>query len=294
MRTIEASELRGTSVDVACQLINNLATGIIEDYPNLEPVDQYRLIAESLPGRVDENLQRKLLEKAQHNDSQATTAFFMLSLQSVFSKAEPYLNGDQERDNELVCAGTLGLLERLANINIREQLKIQVHNAVREGIAAFLEQNEGVNSSLTRSGVIHDVQHVADRVLEQYPWGASKEKLKKVARKLVNGKEYPNNAPGPRTVLDYLIKRIEEGSVVPEESEDVEREVLEIFRHEEVVKQMALLPEREQQVLKLWAWENMTYKEIGDQLGFTKEGIRGILKRALRTLRHPSISRSYR
>lgn len=294
MGTIEASELRNAKVDVACQLVNSLATKIIEDHPYLGPVDQYRLIAESLPERVDEDLQRHLLKKAQHNDKQAVTAFLMVSLQSVFSKAEPYLSGDQERDDELICTGLLGLLERIPGINSKEQLKPQVHAAAREGIVAFLKQNEGVNPGLTRFGVIHDVQSAADQLLDRYPWGTGKKKLTKVARKLVHGEAYPKNGPGPRTVLDYLIKRMEEDSVVPEESDDVEGEVLKIFRHEEVVKQMALLPERDQQVLKLWAWENMTYEEIGDRLGLTRQGIRGILERALRRLRHPSISHSYR
>lgn len=291
---VSDSELRGASVDVACQLVNGLATKIIEDHPDLGPVDQYRLIAESLPERVEENLQRQLLRKAQHGDTNATTAFLMLNLGSVFSKAEEYLNGDQERDDELVCTAILMLLERIPGINGKEQLKPQVHAAAREGIVAFLKQNEGANPGLTRSGAIHDVQHTADQVLDRYPWGTGKEKLKKVARNLVKGEAYPKDGPGPGTVLDYLMKRIEKDSVVPEESDDVEREVLKIFRHKEVVKQMDLLPEREQQALKLWAWENMTYAEIGDRLGFTKKGIREILERALRTLRHPYISQSYR
>lgn len=294
MRTIEASELRSTRVDMACQLINGLASGIIEENPDLSPVDQYRLIAESLPERVEEDLQRNLLKEAQTGNSQATTAFFMVNLQSVFSEAKPHLNGDQQRDDELVCTGILGLLERLPGIKVREQLKPQVHAAAREGIVAFLEQNEEVNPGLTRSGAIYDVQSAADQILDRYPWGTGKKKLKKVARNLVNGEAYPKDGPGLRTVLDYFMKRIEKDSVVPEESEDFERNMLEIFLYEEVVKQMALLPEREQQALKLWAWENMTYEEIGDQLGFTKEGIRGILQRALRTLRHPAISQLYR
>ena len=49
MSTIEASELRGAKVDVVCQRVGDLVTGIMEAYPDLGVVDQYRLIAEGLP-----------------------------------------------------------------------------------------------------------------------------------------------------------------------------------------------------------------------------------------------------
>ena len=152
----------------------------METYPDLGVVEQYRLIAEGLPGRVDEDLQRKLLKKAQYNDSQAISAVLMLNLTSVFSQVEPFFNGDQERDDELVCAGLLGLLERLPRINSKEQLKIQVHNAAREGIVAFLRKNEGVNSGLTRSGVAGKVQQAADNLLADWPWGSEWTKTTRV------------------------------------------------------------------------------------------------------------------
>jgi len=294
-RGVSASELRGASVGEACQLVGGLVTGIMETYPDFSVVNQYRQIAMALPERVDKALQHKLLKKAQkENDSQASLTLLMLNLRSVFTVAEPYYNNDPEHDDELVCSGLQELLARLPNIKVDEQLKPQVHAAAREGIVAFLEQNEGVNPGLSRSGVIRDVQQTADQLARRYPWGTSKDKLAKVSQNLVNGEAYPKNAPGPRTVLDYLLKRTEEDSVMPEESDDVERELMEIFRHEEVIRQMALLPEREQQALRLWVWESMTFEKIGDQLGFTREEVRGILQRALRTLRHPTRSQSYR
>ncbi len=287
-------ELRDAKVDVACQLINGLATGIIEAYPDLGVVNQYRKIVELLPERVAEDLQRKLLKKAQHNDSQATTAFLMLNLGSVFSKVDPYLIGDQERDDELVCAGILGLLERLPRINSKEQLKIQVHNAAREGIVAFLEQNEGVNPGLTRSGVVREVQEAADSLLENWPWGASELKLINLAQDLVNDESYPKGAPGEKTVYEYLVRRMQEGSDVSEASDDVEQVVYGILRDEAVKRQMALLPERERQTLEMYFWKGKTLEAIGKHFGLTREGARLRWQSALRKLRYPRISQSYR
>ncbi|MEK7588001.1 MAG: sigma-70 family RNA polymerase sigma factor [Patescibacteria group bacterium] len=291
---VHASELRSASVGEACQRVGDLVTEIMETYPDLGVVEQYRLIAEGLPGRVDEDLQRKLLKKAQYNDSQAISAVLMLNLTSVFSQVEPFFNGDQERDDELVCAGLLGLLERLPRINSKEQLKIQVHNAAREGIVAFLRKNEGVNSGLTRSGVAGKVQQAADNLLADWPWGASGLRLQELAQDLVNDDSYPKNAPGTKTVYEYLSGRMQEASDVSEASDDVEEVVYGILRDEAVKKQMALLPEPGRQTLEMYFWQDMTLEAIGKHFGLSREGARMRWQSALRKLRYPSKSQSYR
>jgi len=292
---VNPSALRNVSVGEACQLIDGLVMGIMEAYPDLGAVEQYRRIAEALPDRVDQNLQRGLLKKAQQgHNNQATTAFLMLNLKTVFIVTDQFRNGDPERDNELVCAGIGELLARLPDINGEGQFHVQVDYAVHEGIVAYLEQNEGVNPGFTRFGATKQVQEAADGLLAAWPWGASKSRLRELADDLVNHESYPANAPGTDTVLAYLIRCMEENSDVPEEWIDVEEEVSRILRSKEVVKQMARLPERERQILEMYFWGNKTLEEIGDNLGFTRDTVRGIWGRALRSLRHPTKSGALR
>ena len=95
-------------------------------------------------------------------------------------------------------------------------------------------------------------------------------------------------------MYEYLSGRMQEASDVSEASDDVEEVVYGILRDEAVKKQMALLPEPERQTLEMYFWQDMTLEAIGKHFGLSREGARMRWQSALRKLRYPSKSQSYR
>lgn len=71
----------------------------------------------------------------------------------------------------------------------------------------------------------------------------------------------------------------------------VEREALHTLLVESLEEVLALLPERDREVLYLRCAQELTLVDVGRRLGISRERVRQIEKRALQFLRHPQVCR---
>ena len=257
----------------------------------------HREIRKSKPLTPKEEL--AVARRIRRGDPEALEALVVPNLRFVAYFARRYQNLGLSLE-DLISEGNIGLIEAARRFDETKGFKFISYAVwwVKQAIfQALADQGKIVRLPLNRAQEIREVEEAEDRLAQKLgrepspaeiadTLGATEPKVIDALRM----RGWHLSLDGPEGV--WLAEELEDGS-----QPDQQRALAYDSLSREIGKALSTLSEREAEVIRLYFGidgESLTLEQIGDRLGFTRERIRQIKKRAILRLRHPSRSRALR
>jgi RNA polymerase primary sigma factor len=262
-------------------------------------VDSYfRDIEKSMGLSAEEEID--LAEKIQAGDESALKKLVEANLRFVVSVAKQYQNCGLPL-SDLIGAGNLGLMTAAKRFDGEKGFKFISYGVwwIRQTILQDLAENSRiVRLPLNRIGELTKINKEIAKLEQE---GIAPEQMKEtLAERLdMTENDVVNAMKSNRKPLS-LDQKIEEdgedtwGDVIPDETQDIEKEILDEKLKEEIEEKLGELTEQEAEILRRYYGLNgrdaMTLEQIGESMGRTRERIRQIKEKTLQKLRHPKKS----
>jgi len=220
------------------------------------------------------------------------------NLRFVVSVAKQYQNQGLPL-SDLINEGNLGLIKSAQRFDETRGFKFISYAVwwIRQSILqALAEQSRIVRLPLNRVGSLNKISKVFSKLEQEYEREPTAEELAEVMGLTsaevrntikISGRHVSVNAPfiqgEENTLLDVLEDKTEE---VPDNG------LVNESLKKEIKRALSTLAERESEVISCYYGLNgnspMTLEEIGENLGLTRERVRQIKEKAIRTLRQSS------
>lgn len=231
------------------------------------------------------------------------TAMEMLTkanLRFVVSVAKQYQNQGLSL-GDLINEGNLGLIKAARRFDETRGFKFISYAVwwIRQSILqALAEQSRIVRLPLNRVGALNKIGKAYSNLKQEFEREPSAEEIAQALEMDVNEISSAMLNSGKQVSVDAPFSSGEENSLLDviqsEELPSPDNELISESLKAEVKSVLAILPEREAEVIKLYFGldgENpLTLEEIGDKFNLTRERVRQIKEKAIRRLRHNSRS----
>jgi RNA polymerase primary sigma factor len=226
----------------------------------------------------------------------ALNSLISANLRFVVSVARRYQNQGLPL-SELISEGNLGLIKAAKRFDEKKNFKFISYAVwwIRQSILrALADRSRITRIPLHRIGVIHKVRNVQNRLEQKYHRLPSTEEIAHEAhigqKDVLDVQKIPN-----RAVSLYSPAKDEDGTEIidlihDENQEMPDNNLIELSRGEGVRKILAILDNREREVLNLYFGVGVetthTLDEIGTQLNLSRERVRQIKEKAMHRLKH--------
>ena len=242
----------------------------------------------------------ELAQRIRKGDQKALEKLTRANLRFVVSVAKQYQNQGLSLP-DLINEGNLGLIKAAEKFDETRGFKFISYAVwwIRQSILqALAEQSRIVRLPLNQVGSLNKINKAFSRFEQENERRPSPEELadsldlpaEKVADTLrVSGRHISVDAPfvegEDNSLLDVLVN---------DDSPIADRTLINESLSTEVERALSTLTERERDIIKLFFGINtqeMTFEEIGEKFGLTRERVRQIKEKAIRRLRHSSRSK---
>ena len=242
----------------------------------------------------------ELAQRIRKGDQKALEKLTRANLRFVVSVAKQYQNQGLSLP-DLINEGNLGLIKAAEKFDETRGFKFISYAVwwIRQSILqALAEQSRIVRLPLNQVGSLNKINKAFSRFEQENERRPSPEELadsldlpaEKVADTLrVSGRHISVDAPfvegEDNSLLDVLVN---------DDSPIADRTLINESLSTEVERALSTLTERERDIIKLFFGINtqeMTLEEIGEKFGLTRERVRQIKEKAIRSLRHSSRSK---
>ncbi len=240
--------------------------------------------------------------RVRRGDEEAMQELVKRNLRFVISVAKKYQNRGLAL-TDLIGEGNIGLMIAARKFDPDQGVKFISYAVwwIRQSILASLaRQSRTVRVPLNRTADLSRIMRAAESMREELRREPTPEELARATGLMLdvvlslmslNTAEVRLDAPldpdGDRSLIDRF---------VGENSPNVEDEVMHRFLAEEVERALASLAPRDAKVLRLYfgldGGREFTLEEIGAMLGITRERVRQLRDRALRSLREGEVGRA--
>ena len=239
----------------------------------------------------------ELAQRIRKGDQKALEKLTRANLRFVVSVAKQYQNQGLSLP-DLINEGNLGLIKAAEKFDETRGFKFISYAVwwIRQSILqALAEQSRIVRLPLNQVGSLNKINKAFSRFEQENERRPSPEELadsldlpaEKVADTLrVSGRHISVDAPfvegEDNSLLDVLVN---------DDSPIADRTLINESLSTEVERALSTLTERERDIIKLFFGINtqeMTLEEIGEKFGLTRERVRQIKEKAIRSLRHSS------
>ncbi|HEY3934918.1 MAG TPA: RNA polymerase sigma factor RpoD/SigA [Gemmatimonadales bacterium] len=241
-------------------------------------------------------------KRVRRGDEEAMQELVTRNLRFVISVAKKYQNRGMPL-TDLIGEGNVGLMTAARKFDPDQGVKFISYAVwwIRQSILASLARNgRTVRVPLNRTADLSRIIRTAEVLRQEFRREPTPEELARstglaldvvLSLAALNTAEVRFDAPidgeGDRSLIDRFAM---EGPV------DVEEEVMQRFRAEEISKALRTLPARDSKVLSLYfgldGGREHTLEEIGTMLGVTRERVRQLRDRALKRLREGEVGRA--
>ena len=241
-----------------------------------------------------------LAQRIRKGDQRALEKLTRANLRFVVSVAKQYQNQGLSLP-DLINEGNLGLIKAAEKFDETRGFKFISYAVwwIRQSILqALAEQSRIVRLPLNQVGSLNKINKAFSRFEQEHERRPSPEELaetldlpaEKVADTLrVSGRHISVDAPfvegEDNSLLDVLVN---------DDSPVADKTLINESLSTEVERALATLTERERDIIRLFFGINcqeMTFEEIGEKFGLTRERVRQIKEKAIRRLRHSSRSK---
>ena len=242
----------------------------------------------------------ELAQRIRKGDQRALEKLTRANLRFVVSVAKQYQNQGLSLP-DLINEGNLGLIKAAEKFDETRGFKFISYAVwwIRQSILqALAEQSRIVRLPLNQVGSLNKINKAFSRFEQEHERRPSPEELaetldlpaEKVADTLrVSGRHISVDAPfvegEDNSLLDVLVN---------DDSPVADKTLINESLSTEVERALATLTERERDIIRLFFGINcqeMTLEEIGEKFGLTRERVRQIKEKAIRSLRHSSRSK---
>ena len=242
----------------------------------------------------------ELAQRIRKGDQRALEKLTRANLRFVVSVAKQYQNQGLSLP-DLINEGNLGLIKAAEKFDETRGFKFISYAVwwIRQSILqALAEQSRIVRLPLNQVGSLNKINKAFSRFEQEHERRPSPEELaetldlpaEKVADTLrVSGRHISVDAPfvegEDNSLLDVLVN---------DDSPVADKTLINESLSTEVERALATLTERERDIIRLFFGINcqeMTWEEIGEKFGLTRERVRQIKEKAIRRLRHSSRSK---
>ena len=242
----------------------------------------------------------ELAQRIRKGDQRALEKLTRANLRFVVSVAKQYQNQGLSLP-DLINEGNLGLIKAAEKFDETRGFKFISYAVwwIRQSILqALAEQSRIVRLPLNQVGSLNKINKAFSRFEQEHERRPSPEELaetldlpaEKVADTLrVSGRHISVDAPfvegEDNSLLDVLVN---------DDSPVADKTLINESLSTEVERALATLTERERDIIRLFFGINcqeMTFEEIGEKFGLTRDRVRQIKEKAIRRLRHSSRSK---
>ncbi len=247
---------------------------------------------------VDEEVE--LARRIREGDEEALAKLVCANLRFVVSVAKQYQSQGLTLP-DLIDEGNLGLIKAAQKFDETRGFKFISYAVwwIRQSILqALAEQSRIVRLPLNQVGSLNKINKTQAKFEQENERRASAQELAemldlpadKVADTLrVSGRHVSMDAPfsegEDNTMLDVLVNN---------DSPNADRELMHESLATEIDRALSTISEREREVIKLFfgiGCQEMTLEEIGARYGLTRERVRQLKEKAIRSLRNSSRSK---
>ncbi len=194
-------------------------------------------------------------------------------------------------EEDLISIGTLGLLEAIDKYKIgsKMQFKTYATMVIKRYIIDELRRLDFASRSARKR--VREIERMYAKLEQKLERPATDEEVAQaLGIKVEDIYRAFSKVSGGIISLDSAVYQEEDNSpsistIIAEEEKDILDELVEEEIHEELVKAIKELPERERTIIILYYYEKLTRKEIGEILGITEVRVFQLHMRALMRLR---------
>jgi len=275
---------------------------IVKQFTNRENQSLDKYLQEI--GKVDLLTAEQEIELAirmKKGDQSAMEQLTKANLRFVVSVAKQYQNQGLSL-GDLINEGNVGLIKAARRFDETRGFKFISYAVwwIRQSILqALAEQSRIVRLPLNRIGAINKIGKTYSNLKQEFEREPSSEEIAQALEMDVDEISSTMKIYGKQISVDAPFSLGDENSLLDviqnDEMPSPDNELISESLKTEVKNVLAILPDREAEVIKLYFGldgENpLTLEEIGDKFNLTRERVRQIKEKAIRRLRHNSRSK---
>jgi RNA polymerase primary sigma factor len=243
----------------------------------------------------------ELTVRMKNGDESAMELLTKANLRFVVSVAKQYQNQGLSL-GDLINEGNVGLIKAVRRFDETRGFKFISYAVwwIRQAILqALAEQSRIVRLPLNRIGAINRIGKTYSNLKQEFEREPTPEEIAQALEMDVDEISNTMKIYGKQVSVDAPFSLGDENSLLDvienDEMPAPDTELISESLKTEIKEVLAILPEREAEVIKLYFGldeENpLTLEEIGDKFNLTRERVRQIKEKAIRRLRHNSRSK---
>jgi len=275
---------------------------IVKQFTNRENQSLDKYLQEI--GKVDLLTAEQEIELAirmKKGDQSAMEQLTKANLRFVVSVAKQYQNQGLSL-GDLINEGNVGLIKAARRFDETRGFKFISYAVwwIRQSILqALAEQSRIVRLPLNRIGAINKIGKTYSNLKQEFEREPSSEEIAQALEMDVDEISSTMKIYGKQISVDAPFSLGDENSLLDviqnDEMPSPDNELISESLKTEVKNVLAILPDREAEVIKLYfgldGENSLTLEEIGDKFNLTRERVRQIKEKAIRRLRHNSRSK---
>lgn len=245
----------------------------------------------------------ELIKKVASGSKSAKNKLVEANLRFVVKTAKEYMNRGIEFE-DLIDEGNAGLMQAINHFDPNAGVKFISYAVwwIRQSIMkALYEYGHEIRLPMNRANELVNIEKARKMIGENKTENEQVIEIsnilgleKDVVRNLMNVSREMKSLDSPMSNTDSSSDTI--GDLISDNRyKNPETEVIEESLHNDIEEALSNLSEKEEKILRLRyglnGREPMSLKEVGDEIGLTKERIRQIEKHAISTIRLPSRSK---
>lgn len=245
----------------------------------------------------------ELIKKVASGSKSAKNKLVEANLRFVVKTAKEYMNRGIEFE-DLIDEGNAGLMQAINHFDPNAGVKFISYAVwwIRQSIMkALYEYGHEIRLPMNRANELVNIEKARKMIGENKTENEQVIEIsnilgleKEVVRNLMNVSREMKSLDTPMSNTDSSSDTI--GDLISDNRyKNPETEVIEESLHNDIEEALSNLSEKEEKILRLRyglnGREPMSLKEVGDEIGLTKERIRQIEKHAISTIRLPSRSK---
>ena len=246
----------------------------------------------------------ELAVRMKNGDQSAMELLTRANLRFVVSVAKQYQNQGLSL-GDLINEGNIGLIKAVRRFDETRGFKFISYAVwwIRQSILqALAEQSRIVRLPLNRVGAINKIGKAYSNLKQEFEREPSQEEIAHALEMDVEEISNTMQIFGKQVSVDAPFSFGEENSLLDVIQNDQQpapdNELISESLKTEIKNVLAILPEREAEVIRLYfgldGEYSMTLEEIGEKFNLTRERVRQIKEKAIRRLRHNSKSKILR
>lgn len=243
----------------------------------------------------------ELAIRMKKGDQSAMELLTKANLRFVVSVAKQYQNQGLSL-GDLINEGNLGLIKAARRFDETRGFKFISYAVwwIRQSILqALAEQSRIVRLPLNRVGALNKIGKAYSNLKQEFEREPSSEEIAQALEMDVDEISNAMKIYGKQVSVDAPFSLGDENSLLDviqnDEQPSPDNELISESLKTEVKSILAILPDREAEVIRLYFGLDgeypMTLEEIGDKFNLTRERVRQIKEKAIRRLRHNSRSK---